>query len=94
MPSMSDHEVMVHLSSLKKWNYEDRHLIRTIQLPDFMSCVDFVNKIAAKAESLDHHPDLLLFDYNKVKVAVTTHSQGGVTEKDFKLAQFVDTLLS
>ena len=55
-------------------------------MKDFKSALEFVNKVGAEAESMDHHPDILMHSWNKVKISVSTHSEGGVTEKDFKLA--------
>jgi 4a-hydroxytetrahydrobiopterin dehydratase len=52
----------------------------------------FVNRVADEAEALDHHPDILIHGWNNVRLSVTTHSEGGLTEKDFKLAERINRL--
>ncbi len=62
-------------------------------MADFKSALDFVNKVGAEAESMDHHPDILMHSWNKVKISVNTHTEGGVTEKDFSLAGKIEEIL-
>ncbi|MCK7520130.1 MAG: 4a-hydroxytetrahydrobiopterin dehydratase [Ignavibacteriales bacterium] len=53
----------------------------------------FVNKVGAEAEKMDHHPDIFnVIAWNKVKITISTHSEGGVTEKDFQLAEKIEGL--
>jgi 4a-hydroxytetrahydrobiopterin dehydratase len=54
--------------------------------------MEFVNSVAVEAESMDHHPDILIHGWNNVRLSITTHSKGGLTEKDFSLAVKIDVL--
>ncbi|MGE0883891.1 MAG: 4a-hydroxytetrahydrobiopterin dehydratase [Blastocatellales bacterium] len=80
-------EQIVELSShLSGWHREGEWLIRDFQLENFKAALAFVNRVADEAEAMDHHPDILIHGWNNVRLSVTTHSVGGLTEKDFKLA--------
>lgn len=81
-----------HLSQLAGWQQEGEWLIRDSQHDNFGQALAFVNRVAAIAESLDHHPDILLHGWNKVRLSVTTHDVGGLTEKDFALAKRINQL--
>ena len=59
---------------------------------NFKDAVSFVNRIMPIAESADHHPDILIHSYKKVKVMLTTHSEGKITKKDYALAEKIDNL--
>ncbi|MEI8135435.1 MAG: 4a-hydroxytetrahydrobiopterin dehydratase [bacterium] len=76
------------------WLYvaEEKSIQKEFSLTDFSDAAQFINLIAPLANTLDHHPDLLLHKYNKVKVTLTTHSEGGVTENDIQLAQEINAL--
>jgi 4a-hydroxytetrahydrobiopterin dehydratase len=82
-------EVQAALGSLPGWAVEDGALVKRFALPSFLAAVDFVNTLAALAEDADHHPDLDI-RYDKVRVALVTHSAGGITEKDLRMAQLVE----
>jgi 4a-hydroxytetrahydrobiopterin dehydratase len=73
------------------WRATPEALTRSIEFADFVTAVEFVNRLAPRCEELDHHPDLAL-RWRWVDVSLATHSAGGVTELDFKLAQIVDEL--
>ncbi|MBI2474608.1 MAG: 4a-hydroxytetrahydrobiopterin dehydratase [Candidatus Taylorbacteria bacterium] len=77
------------LASLKGWQIIDGELAKAFDFPDFISALRFVNAIGRVAEFMDHHPDILL-SYGKVEVLTTTHSQKGLTDKDFELARAID----
>jgi len=59
---------------------------------DFVQSIRFVSRIAKYAESMNHHPDILI-QYNKVRLALTTHDEGGLTMKDFTLAQRINRIV-
>jgi 4a-hydroxytetrahydrobiopterin dehydratase len=65
---------------------------KTFELPTFPDAVSFVDRIAVEAEAADHHPDLDI-RYRKVRVALSTHSEGGVTQKDVDLATAVERVV-
>ncbi|HEY8302452.1 MAG TPA: 4a-hydroxytetrahydrobiopterin dehydratase [Jatrophihabitans sp.] len=71
------------------WSGDPGKLTRSIEFADFSTAVEFVNRIAPRCEELDHHPDLAI-RWRWVDVALTTHSAGGVTDKDLALAGIVD----
>jgi 4a-hydroxytetrahydrobiopterin dehydratase len=73
------------------WQEINNELTKTFTFEDFKSALYFVNKIGAIAEEEQHHPDIEL-SWGKVVVHLTTHSAGGVTEKDHALAQRIDEL--
>ncbi|MDZ4231528.1 MAG: 4a-hydroxytetrahydrobiopterin dehydratase [Patescibacteria group bacterium] len=82
------------LSDLNNWELvEDGKVIKkTLVLKDFKEALGFVNRVGELAEAHDHHPDIKLFDYKKVEISLTTHSAGGLTEKDVVLAKEIDKL--
>ena len=76
------------------WKETPTALEKTIECPDFMSALAFVNKVGEAAEALHHHPDLCIRDYRNVFISITTHDRANtVTEKDRELARIIDTLI-
>ena len=76
------------------WNYDEekKMIIKEYLLADFTAAVGFISDIEPLAQQADHHPDILLHGYRKVRVMLTTHSAGGVTDNDIKLAKAIDAL--
>ncbi len=74
------------------WEKEDNYLVKEFTFDDFTSAVDFVHRIVPLANKADHHPDVLIHSYKKVKVTLTTHDQGKITEKDYELAKEIDKI--
>ncbi|MGV3533149.1 MAG: 4a-hydroxytetrahydrobiopterin dehydratase [Chthoniobacteraceae bacterium] len=79
------------LKKLPEWELEKKHIERTFEFEDFNGAIDFVNGVAEIAEDEEHHPDMDI-RYNKVRVQLSTHTEGGLTERDFEVAEKVDTL--
>jgi 4a-hydroxytetrahydrobiopterin dehydratase len=75
------------------WKIENNVLTKEYEFRDFLKAVEFVNKISILSESMNHHPDLLIHSYNKVKIMLFTHSENKVTEKDYALANRIDKLI-
>jgi len=75
-----------------EWNGTKEMISREFMFDGFKSAVAFVNKVADAAELNNHHPDILLHNYKKVTVTLTTHDQGKVTLKDIKLAEIIDEI--
>jgi 4a-hydroxytetrahydrobiopterin dehydratase len=73
------------------WQEENSTIAKEFTFADFKSALDFVNKVGSLAEEHNHHPDIEL-GWGRVKVMLTTHSEGEVTDKDRQLAQAIDTL--
>ena len=89
MSTVPDHEVEAALASLPGWSVRDGALVKQFALPSFLAAVDFVNTLASLAEEANHHPDLDI-RYDKVRVSLVTHSEGGITEKDLEMAQRIE----
>jgi 4a-hydroxytetrahydrobiopterin dehydratase len=75
-----------------EWEREADAITRELRFDDFLAAVAFVNRVAEAAQAADHHPDILVHGYNKVRLTLSTHSEGGVTERDFELASAIDRL--
>ena len=86
---MTRTDVKSRLSSMSGWEYDDDEIEKKFQFGDFAGAMAFVNRVAEAAEHMDHHPDIKI-SYNKVKLSLSTHSEGGVTDKDFALAEQID----
>lgn len=89
---ISQEEIGNKLNSLNGWSYENSSILKEFTKKDFSSVLAFTVKIGIEAEKLDHHPDILIHSWNKCKITISTHSEDGVTEKDFKLAEAIETL--
>jgi 4a-hydroxytetrahydrobiopterin dehydratase len=89
---LSPEDVTAALNDLPLWSGGTDGIERTIRLPSFRAAVEAIGLIADVAEEMDHHPDIDL-RWTKVRVAVVTHSAGGLTELDLALARRVDALL-
>ncbi len=75
-----------------EWAREGETIVREYKLADFAAAVAFVNRVAELAEAANHHPDILVHGWNKVRLELSTHSQGGLTDADFALATQIDQL--
>ena len=75
----------------KGWGDSKQKLEKTFKFKDFNESIDFVNKVAKIAESQNHHPDIEI-NYNKVKISITDHEKGGVSEKCHKLVKSIDDM--
>jgi 4a-hydroxytetrahydrobiopterin dehydratase len=92
MAVLTDHEIDERLERLATdWQREGDTIKRVFKFDDFRGSIDFVNRITPVADGLNHHPDLAI-SWNTVTVTLTTHSQMGVTESDFELANEIDEL--
>ena len=75
------------------WSQRRDALERDVEFDDFAGAMAFVNRVAAVAEEADHHPDIFIHGWNKVRLTLSTHSEGGLTEADHALARRIDGLL-
>lgn len=82
---LTDAEISSRLQSLPDWKVESGVLSRTFAFEDFLSSLTFVNRVGELAERTGHHPDIYI-RYNRVRLSLVTHDAGGLTEKDFDLA--------
>lgn len=76
-------------SATAAWAVRDGKLSRTFEFPDFVAAFGFMTKVALVAERMNHHPEWSNV-YNKVEVALTSHDAGGITERDFALAEAME----
>ena len=75
-----------------EWKTENNKLIKEFDLGNFVKAIEFINKITPLAENADHHPDILIHSYKKVRIELMTHSEGKITDKDYDLAKRIDLL--
>ncbi len=92
MPLLTTAEVSEKLAALRVWQLSGNNIERTVTFADFPAAIAFVNKVAAAAEKANHHPDIDI-RWNKVRLALSSHDAGGLTERDFKLAGIIDSLV-
>jgi len=93
MSLLSEDEIKKYLTSLSGWMKEGNQIEKQFQFKDFAEALSFVNKVGEEAEKINHHPDILIHSWNKVKITISTHSEGGITTKDFQLAQKIEGLI-
>jgi 4a-hydroxytetrahydrobiopterin dehydratase len=84
-------EITEQLKQIPDWTIEEGQLKRTYEFKNFVDAIAFVNRLVEPAETAGHHPDLFI-SYNRVTVSLTTHDAGGITQKDFDLAQIISRL--
>jgi len=86
-----DSDIKTMMKRVPEWETDQKSIERTFEFDDFAQAIDFVNAVAEIAEEEDHHPDIDV-RWNKVRLILSTHSEGGLTELDFQLAKKIDTL--
>lgn len=79
------------MKRVPEWETDKKSIERTFEFDDFTQSIDFVNAVAEIAEEEDHHPDIDV-RWNKVRIVLSTHSEGGLTDLDFAVAEKIDTL--
>lgn len=89
MAKLSPEEIESGLARLPGWRHDGDQIERTYELPDFRTALAFVGYVGELAEQMGHHPDVDV-RYDKVRLALSTHSEGGLTEKDLTLARRID----
>ena len=78
---------------MSEWREEDGELVRDFRFPDFAAAMAFVNKVAGAAEEANHHPDILVHGWNRVRLSLVTHSEGRITDNDRRMAETIDGLV-
>ena len=84
-------EINRKLKELNGWRTRENSIEKTFEFGSFLIAMNFVNNVAVLANIANHHPDIEI-NYNKVKITLSTHDEGGVTEKDFKLAHKIENI--
>ena len=91
-PLLTDEEIAARLEG-SAWTREGEEIVREVKLGDFAEAIALVNRVAEVAEEHNHHPDILIHGWNHVKLSLSNHSAGGLTEVDFEMAGRFDDLL-
>jgi 4a-hydroxytetrahydrobiopterin dehydratase len=78
------------LTGLPEWKREDDTLVRTYQRQNWLDAVALLNAVAPEAERRNHHPDVSITGYRNVTFRLTTHSKGGITQRDVDLATWIE----
>ena len=89
---LNNQDIKDWLKKLPEWDLDKKQIERVFEFDDFTLAMDFVNSVAEIAEEDDHHPEIDI-RYNKVRVALSTHAEGGLTDLDFEVAEKIDTLV-
>jgi 4a-hydroxytetrahydrobiopterin dehydratase len=104
MAALTDPEIEQRLARVEGWRRSDGSstdgsslsgddaIVREWKLADFAAAIAFVDRVAEAAEAANHHPDILVHGWNRVRLTLSTHSQGGLTDADFSLAAEIDGL--
>ena len=92
MALLSDSDLETRLAAAPAWRREDGTIVRDYSLENFEAAIQFVDRVAAVAEVKNHHPDILVHGWNKVRLTLSTHSEGGLTDAGFELAALIDQL--
>jgi 4a-hydroxytetrahydrobiopterin dehydratase len=92
MAKLTEAEIAQKLSALPGWQREGDAITKEFVRAGFTEATEFIAKLAAPANAMDHHPDVQLYRYKRVKILLTTHSAGGLTQNDFDLAAKIDAL--
>lgn len=88
---LTEAEIQEQVGKLSGWTVVDSQLQVTRTFKDFIQAIEFVNRLVEPAEAAGHHPDIEI-SYNKVKIKLTTHDAGGLTQKDFDLAEVISQI--
>jgi 4a-hydroxytetrahydrobiopterin dehydratase len=89
MSLLSDEEVTRALVE-SPWERDGDAIVRDLEFADFGAAIAFVNRAADAAEVANHHPDILVHGWNKVRLELSTHSEGGITRADLDMARTLD----
>ena len=93
MPALTIKQISLRLKAVPDWTKRAKTICRTYQFEGFLKSIAFVHRIAKRAQKMNHHPDIDI-RFDQVKLTLTTHDAGGLTEKDFTLAEQCDEVFS
>ena len=93
MPALTAKQVGLDLKAVPNWSKRAQKILRTFEFEGFLNSMAFVSRIARKTQKNNHHPDIDI-RFNKVTLTLTTHDEGGITEKDLFLARQCDEVFS
>jgi 4a-hydroxytetrahydrobiopterin dehydratase len=75
---------------MERWRRDGEALVRDLKFDDFAAAMAYVNRVADLAEEVNHHPDILVHGWNQVRLILTTHSAGRLTDNDYEMARKID----
>ncbi|MCU0426921.1 MAG: 4a-hydroxytetrahydrobiopterin dehydratase [Candidatus Kapabacteria bacterium] len=87
-----EEQINTFLAKVPLWKRNGNMIVRLYEFPTFLAAIGFMNAVAICAEVAQHHPDMLVYSWNKVKISIATHEKGGLTEQDFALAAQIDAI--
>ena len=93
MPALNTKQIGLHLTTVPDWTKRAQTICRTYKFEGFLRSIAFVHRIAKRAQRMNHHPDIDI-RFDQVKLTLTTHDAGGLTEKDFTLARQCDEIFA
>jgi 4a-hydroxytetrahydrobiopterin dehydratase len=93
MPALHNKQIKLNLQAVPNWSKREQTILRTFKFEGFLKGIEFVNQIARKAQKMNHHPDIDI-RFDEVTLTLTTHDEGGITEKDFSLAKQCDRVFA
>ena len=91
MAKLSEEEIGEKMGEIEGWERQGEGITKSFDRGDFVGSVKFVDSLVEPAEAMNHHPDLSI-SWSEVTVTLSTHSEGGLTDNDFELAQKIDAL--
>jgi len=91
MSTMSKEEIRETLKKMPEWSFAGSAIHKKFAFKSFIAAIAFVNRIAEAAEHANHHPDITI-NYSQVSISLSTHSESGITQKDFQLAGAIDKI--
>lgn len=80
------------LKNMDGWSTDYKSISKEYDFKNFVEALSFIIKVGFESEKIDHHPDIFLHSWNKVKIILSTHNEDGLTKKDFDLAQSIENL--
>jgi len=92
MPALTAKQASLRLKTVPNWSKRAQMIYRTIKFEGFLKAIDFVNRVAKKAQKANHHPDIAI-RFDQVTLKLSTHDEGGLTAKDFSLARQCDAIV-
>jgi 4a-hydroxytetrahydrobiopterin dehydratase len=93
MALLDEAKIESRLAALDGWERDGEAIAKTFDRNDFVGSVKFIDAIVEPAEEMNHHPDLSV-SWNKVRISITNHAEGGLAEADFELAKRIDGVAS
>lgn len=93
MARLGDSEIDERLATMQ-WHRDGDSIVRDVECKGFHSAMALANAVAGAADEANHHPDILVHDYKHVRLTLSTHSAGGITENDFALAGTIEGLIA